>query len=107
MHGNFTCENREVPSTPDTQLCTGRLEKDVIQKSNLHVDGKADGREVPTERPNKSGIPLAEGTGGSRPAKDNTEQTTASQTPSWGHAMRVLRRVGDTAKTSQRISLTA
>ena len=60
MHGNFTCENREVPSTPDTQLCTGRLEKDVIQKSNMHVDGKSDGREVPTKCPNKSGNPLAE-----------------------------------------------
>ena len=30
MHGNFTRENREVPSTPDTQLCAGRLEKDMI-----------------------------------------------------------------------------
>jgi hypothetical protein len=33
-----------VLSTPDMQLCAGRLEKDMIQKSNMHVDGKADGR---------------------------------------------------------------
>jgi hypothetical protein len=37
VHGNFTRENREVSSTPDTQLCAGRLEKDMIQKSNMHV----------------------------------------------------------------------
>ena len=37
MHGNFTSENREVSSTPETQLCAGRLEKDMIQKSNRHV----------------------------------------------------------------------
>jgi hypothetical protein len=35
MHGNFTHENREVPSTPDTLSCAGRLEKDVIQNSLL------------------------------------------------------------------------
>jgi len=102
MHGNFTRENREVPSTPDTQLCTGRLEKDVIQKSNMHVDGKSDGREVPTKCPNKSGNPLAEGMEGSRPAKENTEQTTASQTQSWGDALRGKQQRGTSGYSSRR-----
>jgi len=43
----------------------------VIQKSNMHVDGKSDGRAVP----NKSGNPLAEGAEGRRPTKENAEQT--------------------------------
>jgi hypothetical protein len=55
------------------------LEKDMIQKSNMHVDGKSDGRAVPTKCPNKSGNPLAEGMEGSRLAEENTEQTTTSQ----------------------------
>ena len=76
MHGNFTRENREVPSTPDTQLCAGRLEKDMIQKSNMYVDGKSDGRAVPTKCLNKSGNPLTEGMEGRRPAEENTERTT-------------------------------
>ena len=59
----------------------------MIQKSNMHVDGKSDGRAVPTNCPNKSGNPLAEGLEGRRPAKENTEQTTASQTQSWGDAL--------------------
>src|SRR5437870_1708821 len=107
MHGNFTRENREVPSTPDMQLCAGRLEKDVIQKSNMHVDGKSDGREVPTKCPNKSGKPLAEGMEGSRPAKENAEQTTASQTQSWGNALSGLRGVREAAKRDKRLQFTA
>jgi hypothetical protein len=60
MHGNFSRENREVPSTPDTQLCAGRLEKYMIQKSNMHVDGKSDGRESTDEVPEQK-RELAEG----------------------------------------------
>src|SRR2546430_11012220 len=107
MHGNFTRENREVPSTPDTQSCAGRLEKDVIQKSNMHVDGKSDGRAVPTKCPDKSGNPLAEGMEGRRPAKENTEQTTASQTQSWGNALSGLRGVREAAKKDKRLQFTA
>src|SRR5258706_267338 len=107
MHGNFTREIREVPSTPDTQLCAGRLEKDLIQKSNMHVDGKSDGRAVPTKCPNKSGNPLAEGAEGRRPAKENTEQTTASQTQSWGNALSGLRGVREAAKRDKRLQFTA
>jgi len=51
----------------------------MIQKSNMHVDGKSDGRAVPTKCPNKSGSPLTEGMEGRRPAEENTEQTTASR----------------------------
>src|SRR4029077_5004493 len=75
MHGNFTRENREVPSAPDTQWCAGRLEKDMIQKPNMHVDGKSDGRAVLTKCPNKSGNPLAEGMEGRQPTEENAEQT--------------------------------
>jgi len=49
MHENFTCENREVLSAPERRSA-GRLEKDVIQKSNMHVDGKSDGRVLPCSR---------------------------------------------------------
>jgi RNA-directed DNA polymerase len=107
MHENFTREIREVPSMPDTQLCAGRLEKDVIQKSNMHVDGKSDGRAVPTKCPNKSGNPLAEGMEGSRSAEENTEQTTASQTQSWGDALSGLRGVREAAKRDKRLQFTA
>jgi len=107
MHGNFSRENREVPSTPDTQLCAGRLEKDMIQKSNMHVDGKSDGREVPTKCLNKSGNPLTEGMEGRRLAEENTEQTTASQTQSWGDALSGLRGVREAAKRDKRLQFTA
>ncbi len=107
MHGNFSRENREVPSTPDTQLCAGRLEKDMIQKSNMHVDGKSDGRAVPTKCLNKSGNPLTEGMEGRRPAEENTEQTTASQTQSWGDALSGLRGVREAAKRDKRLQFTA
>jgi hypothetical protein len=82
------------------------LEKDVIQKSNMHVDGKSDGRAVPTKCPNKSGNPLAEGLEGSRPAEENTEQTTASQTQSWGDALSGLRGVREAAKRDKRLQFT-
>src|SRR5229473_6415664 len=41
MHGNSTRENRETPSTPDTKLCVGRLEKAMSQKSSMHVVGES------------------------------------------------------------------
>src|SRR2546425_6875675 len=83
MHGNSTRENRETPSTPDTKLCVGRLEKAMSQKSSMHVVGESDSREVPTKCPNKGGKPLAEDMEGRRLTKENTEQTTASWTQSW------------------------
>src|SRR5467141_3387313 len=73
----------------------------------MHVDGKSDGRAVPTKCLNKSGNPLAEGAEGSRPTKENTEQTTASQTQSWGDALRGLRGVREAAKRDKRLQFTA
>jgi len=107
MHENFTRENREIPSAPDTKVRAGRLEKDVIQKSNMHADGKSDGRVLPTKCPNKSGNPQAEGIEGRRPAKENTEQTTTSQTQSWNDALRGLRGVREAAKRDKRLKFTA
>jgi RNA-directed DNA polymerase len=83
------------------------LEKDMIQKSNMHVDGKSDGRAVPTKCLNKSGNPLAEGAEGSRPTKENTEQTTASQTQRWGDALSGLRGVREAARRDKRLRFTA
>jgi len=79
----------------------------MIQKSNMHVDGKSDGRAVPTKCLNKSGNPLAEGAEGSRPTKENTEQTTASQTQSWGDALSGLRGVREAARRDKRLRFTA
>src|SRR5437763_1950112 len=73
----------------------------------MHVDGKSDGRAVPTKCPNKSGNPLAEGMEGRRLAKENTEQTTASQTQSWGNALSGLRGVREAAKRDKRLQFTA
>ena len=107
MHENFTRENREVPSAPDTTLCAGRLEKDVIQKSNMYADGKSDGRALPTKCPNKCGNPQAEGMEGRRPTKENTEQTTTSQTQSWNDALSGLRGLREAAKRDKRLKFTA
>src|SRR5215468_11449904 len=92
MHGNSTCEIREALPTPDTKLCAGRLEKVMNHKSNMNVGGESHGRVLPTKCPNKDGKPSAEGTEGRRPTKENTEQTTATQTQSWGDALSGLRR---------------
>jgi RNA-directed DNA polymerase len=85
----------------------GRLEKDMIQKSNMHVDGKSDGRVLPTKCPNKCGNPQAEGMEGRRPAKENAEQTTTSQTQSWNDALSGLRGVREAAKRDKRLKFTA
>ncbi len=76
-------------------------------KSNMHVDGKSDGRAVPAKCPNKSGKPLAEGVEGRRPTKENTEQTTASRTQSWGDASSGLGGVREAAKRDKRLRFTA
>src|SRR3989442_9163928 len=102
MHGNSTRENRETPSTPATKLCVGRLEKAMSQKSSMHVVGESDSREVPTKCPNKGRKPRAEGMEGRRLTKENTEQTTASQTQSWINAIKRLRGVREAAKRDMR-----
>src|ERR1700693_600318 len=73
----------------------------------MHVDGKSDGRVVPTKCSNKGGNPLEEGMEGRRSAKENTEQTTASQTQRWNDALRGLRGVREVAKRDKRLQFTA
>src|SRR3989441_921126 len=107
MHGNSTRENRETPSTPDTKLCVGRLEKAMSQKSSMHVVGESDSREVPTKCPNKGGKPLAEDMEGRRLTKGNTEQTTASWTQSWINASSGLLGVREAARREKRLQFTA
>src|SRR5215470_8220425 len=77
------------------------------QKSNMHVAGESDGRTVPTKCPNKNGKPLAEGMEGSRPTKENIEQTTASQTQSWTNASSGLHDVRKAAKRERKTRFTA
>jgi hypothetical protein len=66
-------------------------------KSNMNVDGESHGRVVPTKCSNKDGKPSAEGAEGRRPTKENTEQTTVSQTQSWGNTLSGLSRVREAA----------
>ncbi len=60
------------------------------QKSSMNVGGESDGRAVPAKSANNGGGPSAEGSEGRRPAKENIEQTTASQTQSWGNMTGIL-----------------
>ncbi len=107
MHGNSLRENREAPPAPDTKKRAGRLEKAMNHKSDMNVGGESDGRVVPAKRPNKGGKPSAEGAEGRRPTKENMEQTTASQTQSWGNALSGLHRVREAARRDKRLQFTA
>jgi len=73
---------REPGGPIDARAFTGRSEKAMRQKSDVHVGGKSDGRVIPSKCPHNSGQPLAEGTEGRRPIKENIEQTTARRTQS-------------------------
>src|SRR5215467_9081133 len=75
-------------------------------KSNVNVGGESHGRVVPAKCPNKDGKPSLEGAEGRRPAKENTGQTTASQTQSWGDALSGLHRVREAAKKDKRLQFT-
>ncbi len=61
------------------------------QKSSMNVGGESDGRVVPAKSLNKDGRSAAEDTEGRRPAKENIEQTTTTQTQSWGDVERPAR----------------
>jgi len=100
-------ENREALSTPDTKLCSGRLEKVMSQKSSMHVGRESDSRGVPTKCPNKSGEPPAEGMEGRRLTKENAERTAAPQTQSWINASNGLLGVREVARKEKRIRFTA
>jgi RNA-directed DNA polymerase len=107
MHGNSTRENRETPSTPVVEGVTGRLEKALSQKSNMHVGGESDGRTVPTKCPNNDGKPPAEGMEGRRPTKENIGQATAPRTQSRTSASRGLLGVREVAGRDKRAQFTA
>lgn len=77
------------------------------QKSSMNVGGESDGREVPAKGPNNDGNPSAEGSEGRRPAKENIEQTTTSQTQSWAHVLSGLRGVREAARSDKRLRFTA
>ena len=78
------------------------------QKSSMHVGRESDDRVVPARCPNKDGSPpSAEGTEGRRSAKENSEQTTVTQTQSWGNALSGLHRVREAAKKDKRLQFTA
>jgi hypothetical protein len=83
------------------------LEKVMSQKSSMHVGRESDDRVVPTKCPNKGGKPSAEGAEGKRSAKENSGQTTATQTQSWGNALSGLHRVREAAKKDKRLQFTA
>ena len=78
------------------------------QKSSMHVGRESDDRVVPAKCPNKDGsLTLAEGAEGRRSTKENSGQTTASQTQSWGNALSGLHRVREAAKKDKRLQFTA
>ncbi len=77
------------------------------QKSSMNVGRESDDRLVPAKCPNKDGKPSAEGAEGRRSAKENSGQTTASQTQSWGNALSGLHRVREAAKKEKRLQFTA
>ena len=86
----------------------GRLEKAMNHKSNMNVGEESDDRVVPAKCLNKDGSPSsAEGAEGRRSTKENSEQTTASQTQSWGNALSGLHRVREAAKKDKRLQFTA
>lgn len=92
---------------PVTRMCAGRLEKAMSRKSSKHVGGESDSCEVPTKCPNQDGKPLAEDTEGRRLTKENTEQTSASQTQSWINASNGLLGVREAAGKDKRKQFTA
>ena len=77
-------------------------------KSNMNAGEESDDRVVPAKRPNKDGsVSSAEGAEGRRSTKENSGQTTASQTQSWGNALSGLHRVREAAKKDKRLQFTA
>jgi RNA-directed DNA polymerase len=76
--------------------------------SNMNVGRESDDRVVPAKCSNKDGgTSSAESAEGRRSTKENSGQTTASQTQSWGNALSGLRRVREAAKKDKRLQLTA
>jgi len=77
-------------------------------KLDMNAGRESHGRVVPAKCPNKGGsLSPAEGMEGSRPTKENTGQTAASQMQSWGNALAGLQRVREAAKREKRLRFTA
>jgi RNA-directed DNA polymerase len=75
---------------------------------DMNAGRESHGRVVPAKCPNKGGsFSPAEGMEGSRPTKENTGQTAASQMQSWGNALAGLQRVREAAKREKRLRFTA
>jgi len=95
------------PHQRPTPRGAGRLEKAMNHKSNMNVGEESDDRVVPAKCPIKDGSPSsAEGAEGRRSTKENSGQTTASQTQSWGNALSGLHRVREAAKKEKRLQFT-
>src|SRR6516164_206264 len=107
MHGNSTRENRETPSAPVAEHAAGRLEKAMSQESSMHAGGESDGCAVPTKCPNNGGRPLAEGTEGRQPTKENTGLATAPRTQSRISELSDLLGVRKAARKDKRTRFTA
>src|ERR1700687_5511521 len=85
----------------------GRLEK-VHEPEVQHERWQGVGRSRSTcEESEQDGKSSAEGSEGRRPAKENIEQTTTSQTQSWANVLSGLRGVREAARSDKRLQFTA
>src|SRR5271166_6337074 len=107
MHGNSTRENRETPTTSVGEDATGRLEKALSPKSNMHVGGESDDRIVPAKCLNNGEQAPAEGMEGRRSTKENIEQATPPRTQSRISELSDLRGVREVARRDKRTRFTA
>ena len=73
----------------------------------MHAGGESDGCAVPTKCPNNGGRPLAEGTEGRQPTKENTGQATAPRTQSRISELSDLHGVRKAARKDKRTRFTA
>src|SRR5215475_13265238 len=107
MYGNSMRENRETPSMPAGKDATGRLEKALSPKSNMHVGGVSDGRILPAKCPNKGEQAPAEGMEGRRPTKESAGQATPPRTQSRTSELSDLHGVREVARREKRTRFTA
>src|SRR5215467_13828448 len=105
MHGNSTRENREALPTPDMKESgpVGEGDEPQVQRERWwRVARSCSTCEVPEQRRKA----VAGGCGGKATGQENTGQTTASQTQSWGNALSGLHRVREAAKKDKRLQFT-
>jgi RNA-directed DNA polymerase len=107
MRGTFLRENREIPLTFAADGTADRCGKAIGRTPQMHVNGKSDGSEVPTKRPNNAKGLAAEAVEGRDPTKGNTCEQNASRTQSRVDASSALERVRRAAKTDRTKRFTA